>query len=137
MTYDLQLVKDVLTLSSLVEVNRDSVRPLKWSHYVLPNAKASVIGDPPVDVEQLVLQNPPPRSATDSSNVTLVSQAAPQPVTGDPPPRAESSDVLERVIGDHQEDEDEEEEEEEEDDVVFVLGKDANRDWMPELKTES
>ncbi|KAJ3559164.1 hypothetical protein NM688_g507 [Phlebia brevispora] len=41
LTYDHQLVKDILTLSSLVEVKGDWVRIHRWEQYVLPDAPAS------------------------------------------------------------------------------------------------
>ncbi|EKM56538.1 uncharacterized protein PHACADRAFT_253726 [Phanerochaete carnosa HHB-10118-sp] len=141
LTYDPQLVKDVLTLSSLVQVRGDWVRPYKWERYVLPDAALSVVDSsesasgyvspPPVDVEQLLLQNPPPQPPGDPSTAE----------EGGGPLAARVHVQLQTVDGGQETAIDEvheyeEEEDEEEDDVVFVLGKDASRAWTPERKTE-
>ena len=42
-TLDPQLVRDVLTLSSLVEVREDWVRMHRWRNYVLPDAPPSLL----------------------------------------------------------------------------------------------
>ena len=136
LTLDLQLVKDVLTLSSLVEVRGDWVRPHKWSRFALPDAAPSVVdadgtspdqvARPPVDIEQLVLQNPPAKNDVDAPTVS-----------GEPPVVTviaqvqQTNGIVENVAEEHHEYEDEDDEDEE-DDVVFVLGKDANRSWTPE-----
>lgn len=46
LTTDAQMVKDVLSLSSLVEIRDDHVRLANraWKSYVLPNAKPSALG---------------------------------------------------------------------------------------------
>lgn len=142
LTYDFLLVKDVLAMSSLAEVSGDFVRPLKWSRYVLPDAKPSVIegaatlpADPlttaQVDVEQLLLQHPPAKASGEASSATIPSQ----PTEHLHVPAAENS-IREGGAEDAQEYEDDEDEDEE-DDVVFVLGKDASRSWTPERKSES
>ncbi|TFY64594.1 hypothetical protein EVJ58_g2523 [Rhodofomes roseus] len=43
LTPNLQLVKDVLTLSTFVEVRDEFVRMLQWAQYVLPNAPESAV----------------------------------------------------------------------------------------------
>ncbi|KAH8097043.1 hypothetical protein BXZ70DRAFT_1009366 [Cristinia sonorae] len=43
LTTDLQLVRDVLTLSHIVEVREDSVRVHSWQQYVLPDATPSAV----------------------------------------------------------------------------------------------
>ncbi|KZT68899.1 hypothetical protein DAEQUDRAFT_765902 [Daedalea quercina L-15889] len=43
LTTDLQLVKDVLTLSTVVEVRDEHVRMLQWAQFVLPNASESTV----------------------------------------------------------------------------------------------
>ncbi|KAI0790350.1 hypothetical protein C8Q75DRAFT_112098 [Abortiporus biennis] len=45
LTLDLQLVQDVLALSSLVEVRDDYVRIHRWERYILPTAAKSVVED--------------------------------------------------------------------------------------------
>lgn len=140
LTYDLQLVKDVLTLSSLVEVRGDWVRLYRWAQYVLPDAAPSVVDSSgsasgyaspsQVDVEQLLLQNPPHKPAvegTEEGEGPLAAQVHVQLQT--------LENTQENAIDEVHEDEDEEDEDE--DDVVFVLGKDASRAWTPERKTES
>lgn len=109
------------------------MRPYKWSHFVLPNAKTSVVdgsvilpvepaSSTQVDVEQLLLQYPPPKAdAADSSETS--SQA-------DSHVPAEVNHALEHMPEDRQEyeddeevvEEEEEDEDDDEDDVEFVLG---------------
>lgn len=43
LTSDPQMVRDVLTLSSIVQVLDNSVRMLDWEKYVLPDAAPSVV----------------------------------------------------------------------------------------------
>lgn len=147
MTHDLQLVKDVLTLSSLVEVKSDFVRSYKWRRFVLPDAKASVIdggttlptdtvSTTQFDVEQLLLLNPPSKVAADATGATVSAQPAP-PVVGEHlHVHADASHVHDYDYA-AEEYEDDEDEDDDEDDVVFVLGKDADRSWTPERKVES
>lgn len=158
LTYDLQLVKDVLILSSLVEVKGDWVRPYKWARYLLPDAAPSIVDSgttpPPepavttqVDLEQLLLQNPPPRPSEENGAAAVPPYGDPQLAASQVSAVAQleevhvhietANHVQEYVSEELQEYEDDEEEEEEEDDVVFVLGKDANRSWTPERKTEA
>ena len=47
LTYDVQLVRDVLTLSALVEVRADWVRMHRWQQWVLPDAPPSPLDDAP------------------------------------------------------------------------------------------
>ncbi|KAI0342314.1 hypothetical protein BDW22DRAFT_182036 [Trametopsis cervina] len=127
LTYDFQLVKDVLTLSSLVEVNADWVRMNRWEQYVLPDAPSSSLepeGAGPsnyayhVNVEESILVHPP------SAEVTINQHNAAQ--LQDPAPMASTPEV----------DDDEELEDEDEDDVEFVLGADTSAPWTPDPKTE-
>lgn len=50
LTQDLQLIKDVMAISSLVEVHEDWVRARDWRPFVLPTAPESVVGDAPYDL---------------------------------------------------------------------------------------
>ncbi|KAH9921379.1 hypothetical protein B0H21DRAFT_199855 [Amylocystis lapponica] len=60
LTMDLQLVKDVLTLSSLVEVREDWVRMRQWEQFVLPYApKSALEGGSPSDLYQPVEEGEP------------------------------------------------------------------------------
>jgi hypothetical protein len=43
LTSDEQLVKDVLALSNVVEIVKDSVRMVGWEQFVLPGAAKSVV----------------------------------------------------------------------------------------------
>jgi la-related protein 1 len=51
LTVDEQLVKDVLILSSMVEVLHDSVRMIGWEQFVLPDAVKSTVGIPTSETE--------------------------------------------------------------------------------------
>ncbi|GJE86439.1 LAM domain-containing protein [Phanerochaete sordida] len=138
LTYQLQLVKDVLTLSSLVEVSGDSVRPYRWQRYVLPDAAPASVdaggsaytSPSQVDVAQAVLQNPPARNSD------------PSDPNGEGPLAASVHVQLQTIDG-RQENaidevhEYEDDDDEDDDDVVFVLGKDAGRAWTPERRTDS
>lgn len=112
------------------------MRPYKWSHFVLPNAKTSVVdgsvilpvepaSSTQVDVEQLLLQYPPPKAdAADSSETSSQAGQADSHVP------AEVNHALEHMPEDRQEyeddeevvEEEEEDEDDDEDDVEFVLG---------------
>ncbi|KAF9530045.1 hypothetical protein CPB83DRAFT_763940 [Crepidotus variabilis] len=48
LTMDVQLVKDVLTLSSIVQVRGNMVRMGGWEQYVLPDAKPSNVEEQPL-----------------------------------------------------------------------------------------
>lgn len=104
LTEDWQLVKDVLTLSSLVEVYGDWVRMRDWKLYVLPTAPAST-----VYMEQDPSNAPP-------SQDTYVALSS----TTHDSPEAEDGEDMDL-------------EEDEEEDVVFVLGKDAHPTWTSEV----
>ncbi|KZT10382.1 uncharacterized protein LAESUDRAFT_755889 [Laetiporus sulphureus 93-53] len=101
LTLDQQLVKDVLILSSLVEVKDEWVRMRQWEQFVLPNAVEST-----VDGER------------ESSQ-----EHTTQPQGGVASAKADVANVEEGDEGDG--------EEEEEEEVVFVLGKDAEPSWAP------
>ncbi|OBZ78303.1 hypothetical protein A0H81_02447 [Grifola frondosa] len=93
LTVDLQLVRDVLSLSSLVEVRGDWVRMREWEHFVLPNAVRSTVEE--------------------SHSLTEGSYASPG--AGGEGGHTEDSGEAEALGHD-------DDEEEEEEDVVFVLG---------------
>ncbi len=50
LTQDLQLIKEVMAISSLVEIREDWVRARDWRPFVLPDAPESVVGDSPDDL---------------------------------------------------------------------------------------
>lgn len=131
LTYDLQLVKDVLTLSSIVEVRGDWVRIHRWTQYVLPDAPPSHIepGDgfsaislstsQPYGVAESILTHPPPELRNGFEHQ---------------PQDLEGGAIANGAIQEDEEDEDGYVEDEDEDDVEIVLGGDANRSWTPEKK---
>ncbi|CCM02501.1 uncharacterized protein FIBRA_04603 [Fibroporia radiculosa] len=94
LTMDLSLVTDVLTLSSLVEVQSGHVRMRQWEQYVLPNASQST-------VEEAEIQQQPQEMAQQTSEAIF-------------PSKGPSSEIEECDEG----------EDEEEEDVVFVLERD-------------
>lgn len=122
LTYELQLVKDMLMISSLVEVKGDWVRMHRWERYVLPDAPPSPLeGDimPPanfahqVNVEESVLTHPP-----------SADPGAPSPSLGAGQSRFHYDDSQ-----GHPHAEGEDGEDEDEDEVEFVLGGDADQSW--------
>lgn len=143
LTYDLQLVKDVLILSSLVEVQGDWVRMHRWERYVLPDAPPS-----PLETDRAVL-------AAHSDPVNVGEAIPAVPYTGDSvgsqhdaagEPQGHyahsySYGTPEGPVqspGQHEGEDDEEleGEEEDEDDVEFVLGGDMSESWTSERKPE-
>ncbi|KAI0938719.1 hypothetical protein AcV5_000336 [Taiwanofungus camphoratus] len=109
LTTDYQLVKDVLTLSNLVEVKDECVRMRQWEQFVLPNASKSTIEN---EVSSISSQG----WTEDGSPVIDASQQVEHSPEGDEGEGA----------GD----------EEDEEDVVFVLGRDAGRSWTPERRLD-
>ncbi|KAL6305999.1 hypothetical protein BKA93DRAFT_191537 [Sparassis latifolia] len=105
LTVDLQLVRDVLTLSSLVEVNGDWVRMRQWEQFVLPNAIESTV-------------------ETELHRDTQFQAAEELLAAYDGAEAGSNPDGEGEAEGD----------EEDEEDVVFVLGRDANRPWTPERR---
>ncbi|THH29241.1 hypothetical protein EUX98_g4936 [Antrodiella citrinella] len=108
LTVDLQLVRDVLMLSSLVEVRGDFVRMRAWQQYVLPAA-------PPSTVEVT-------SSESTSDEYTYQSYAHP-----------EFEETGSGTSTSHDEDDDDDEDELSEEEVEFVMGKDQGS-WTPERK---
>ncbi|KAI0070757.1 hypothetical protein K474DRAFT_1669554 [Panus rudis PR-1116 ss-1] len=110
LTLDLQLVKDVLALSTLVEVRDNHVRIHEWQRFVLPDASQSTV-------------EPSPKLSAEPN----VDSGATQSV----PPTEEVSERSPNHVGD---DGDEEEQEEEEEDIEIVLGTDASAhsSWTPD-----
>lgn len=115
LTFDVQLVRDVLTLSSLVEVRGDWVRMHRWRNYVLPDAPPS-----PLDADGALPYAAPAGTgephfagAADSAVFYHEAEAA--------VPREGEEDG----------------EDEEEDDVEFVLGGDLDQSWTQERKIEA
>ncbi|CAL1709066.1 unnamed protein product [Somion occarium] len=106
LTADVQLVRDVLSLSSLVEVRDNNVRIHEWRRYILPTAPQSVVEEAPIPPEH--------------ENIPA------DPAGFNDPPADEASSRHD------EEAEDDEDVETEEDDVEFVLGGDANRSWTAE-----
>ncbi|KIK94196.1 hypothetical protein PAXRUDRAFT_143379 [Paxillus rubicundulus Ve08.2h10] len=107
LTTDIDLVRDVLGMSSVVEVRDDWVRMAgrHWELFVLPNAPKSVVdpGEPPA--VHLVTQGP----------TQVVSQGHSETeAEGDP--------------------EDCDGEDDDDEDIVFVIGEEAEGSWMPEPK---
>lgn len=151
LTMDGQLVRDVLTLSSLVQVRGNMVRMGGWERYVLPDAAPSNVEDQPLPQayqnmgpyqEDLGGEHHPQQAypqnyqAPHPDQQHDVSYAAPWPVeqqqsreahapliNGHPPNTA-----VPHVGGGHDEHNYDDEEEEE---VVFVMGQDVGR-WSPE-----
>ncbi|TCD64087.1 hypothetical protein EIP91_004559 [Steccherinum ochraceum] len=109
LTVDLHLVKDVLSLSSLVEVRGEFVRVRSWQQYVLPTAVPSVVE---ADEEY-----------------TFQSYAHPEYEEA----VSSTSEGVEQESTSHEGDEDEISEEE----VEFVMGKEAQGTWTPERSTNT
>lgn len=93
LTVDVQLVRDVLTLSSLLQVKDPWVRMIGWEQFVLPDAAPSTVG---------LFELPA------SQHETAYDRAEAGPDT---------SRVDDRSQGEEDEDEDEE------DEVVFIMGR--------------
>lgn len=102
LTHDLQRVKEVMRLSSLVEVHEDWVRTRDWRPFVLPNAQESVVGLTPYDV---------PPIAGHSSKVLH-----------------QTEDLADAESTSHEG----EEEDEEDDQVEIVMDSSASQSWTSE-----
>lgn len=102
LTPDIRLVKDVLTLSSIVEVRDDywvRMGGYQWQQFLLPDAPRSAV-EPTYDAPEMPVQQHFQEQSTEEPRV----------VEGD----SETADEVE---------------EEEEDDVVFVMGRDVEESW--------
>lgn len=127
---DIQLVRDVLMLSSVVQVKDDWVRMVGWEQFVLPDAMPSSVVEWP-DVEQqnyaggLQLYN-----GLDSALNGEVQQHY-RDENGSGVDLETEETHREGEEGDVDVDEDEEE------DVVFVMGPEAEgaKPWSPERRT--
>jgi len=164
LTADVQLVREVLTLSSIVQVYGDMVRMGGWESFVLPGALVSGVGDEGQEEnrQELQQQHPyeqhPPHEMVGSA----LWQGTRYEEEGPPPPSLEgnknggspddggrralvnghsdhsSSFAAETAVKEHEEleeEEEEEDEEEEEEDVVFVMGHEVGKTWSPERHT--
>ncbi|KIJ63735.1 hypothetical protein HYDPIDRAFT_91860 [Hydnomerulius pinastri MD-312] len=112
LTTDLDLVRDVLSMSSVVEVKGNWVRMAErhWEQFILPNAPMSVVEPIEASGIQPVLEEAGPMVSQDQEAVTEAEGEV----------EAEECEV-------DVEDEDEE-------DIVFVIGEEAEGSWMPERK---
>jgi len=106
LTTDPQVVKEVLVLSTMVEVKDEFVRMSGWERFVLPDAPVSTVENPTV-------YYPDPRNFT----TTAMSN-----------PEAEANALDGEEYADDADVEDDEEEE-----VVFVLDREAES-WSPERR---
>lgn len=147
LTMDSQLVRDVLTLSSLVQVRGSMVRMGGWESFVLPDAKPSIVEDQPApqayqnmgaydEPQQPYQQNYPsqhPQQQQHENSSNNGSSTAPWPVDQQtagvpvvsPHINGHSTNTVDASATDDDEEEDEEEE------VVFVMGQDVGK-WSPE-----
>lgn len=148
LTMDSQLVRDVLTLSSLVQVRGTMVRMGGWESFVLPDAASSTVEEQPApqayqnmgtyhdESQQPYQQNYPsqhPQQQQHENSYNNANSAAPWPVDQQAPepsatgphtngyPTTNTADVSAT----------EDEEEDEEEEVVFVMGQDVGK-WSPE-----
>ncbi|KAF8886588.1 hypothetical protein BD779DRAFT_1673204 [Infundibulicybe gibba] len=108
LTTDINLVREVLTLSTLVQVKDDWVRMGGWERYVLPDANPSVVE---FDPQPLHVQH---YQQEQSGRVHIGIEGG------------EERDV---------EEDGEEETEDEEEDVVFVMGQEMGL-WVPERQQQ-
>lgn len=104
---DLQLVRDVLTLSSLVEVKDDFVRVRVWEQYVLPNAAPSMVVEDEFTYQSYA--HPEFEEAVSSTSESAGHESTTS--------------------------HDGEEEDYSEEEVEFVMGKEAQGSWTPERNT--
>ncbi|KAG2152745.1 hypothetical protein DEU56DRAFT_775768 [Suillus clintonianus] len=104
-TTEIQLVHDVLNLSSLTEVKGEYVRMAReqWKQFVLPNAPRSVVCHP-IESE-----------ATD--------------------PQADQAAYAQVQDGEIEEEGDTYGEDDDEEDIVFVIGEEAEGSWAPERRS--
>ncbi|KIK70152.1 hypothetical protein GYMLUDRAFT_152062 [Collybiopsis luxurians FD-317 M1] len=107
LTDNINDVREVLNMSSMVEVKEDMVRMKEWEHYLLPDEQSGHVDS--------INEFPQALSLTGSSAKVnrLVEEA------------------VMKVIRDEGEGADTEEDEEEEEDVVFVMGQESGL-WSPE-----
>jgi len=106
LTTEVQVVRDVLNLSSLTEVKGDYVRMAseQWKQFVLPTALRSIVCH---------------RIESEPTATHEVDQADLQAQDGE----IEEGDTYA-----------EDDEEEEEEDIVFVIGEEAEGSWAPERR---
>ncbi|KAG0697896.1 hypothetical protein DFH29DRAFT_944172 [Suillus ampliporus] len=104
LTTEEQLVRDVLNLSSLTEVNGEYVRMAReqWKQFVLPNAPRSIVCHP------------------------IESEAT--------EPQADQAAYAQVQDGEMEEEGDTYAEDDEEEDIVFVIGEEAEGSWAPERR---
>ena len=143
LTYDLHLVRDVLTLSSLVEVKSDWVRTHRWKNYVLPDAPPS-----PLDVEGAlpstfypshvnVEETIPPSFGNPAGAQSGYSVDLPEGSAHYQDAQIGAHAYHHHGVVDREREEVEfDGEDEDEDDVEFVLGSDADHSWTQERKIE-
>lgn len=125
----MEIVKDVLVLSSLVEVRGDWVRIHQWERFKLPDAAPSV-----VDVEVGAPEYVAPPTFNAEEYLAVNASAAAAQAAEVVEVRQDEIVVEAQVMDAEPAVDHEEEEEDDEDDVEIVLGKDADRSWTPERK---
>ena len=160
LTADVQLVREVLTLSSIVQVSGGMVRMGGWESFVLPGAPVSSMegeGQEESRQEQQQLQyehpphemvgsalwqgtryedGPPPPSLEDDKNGGSTDDGhGRRTMVNGHSDDSSSFAVADAAVKEHEELEDEEEDEEEEEDVVFVMGHEVGTTWSPERRT--
>lgn len=116
LTSDIQLVRDVLVLSSLVQVRDDWVRMGGWENFVLPDAAPSTVES----VEHGVYQPEGQPNADKSQTVAEASQMGTDN-TGDDEGEGDEDGEIDGEMDD----------EDDEEDVVFVMGHETGL-WSPE-----
>lgn len=121
LTVDIHLVRDVLVLSSVVQVKGDWVRMSGWDKFVLPDATISV-----VETQD--------QGESGAQSIDVRGNADYTPAEDDMMREALAHDAEEgdtEVDGDLEDDDDEE-------DVVFVMGSEVTGSgltWSPEKQT--
>ena len=162
LTTDVHLVKEVLTLSSFVQVCGGMVRMNGWESFVLPGAPVSRVEDEgqeenrqeqqPHPYEQhrphgmvgsalwhglrYVEECPPPPSPEDNRNGGFADDGHRRRAFVNGHSHHPSSFTTEAAVkGDEVLKDEEEEHEEEEENVVFVVGHEAGTTWSPERRT--
>lgn len=103
LTSDIRLVKDVLTLSSIVEVRDDywaRMGGYQWQQFLLPDAPMSTV-----------------ESTNESSETSVQQRSQEQPAEEPRVVEGGDSEIVDEA------------EEEDEDDVVFVMGRDVEESW--------
>jgi la-related protein 1 len=142
LTMDVHLVRDVLLLSSMVEVRGDWVRMNGWEQFVLPNASASEVETLDYERPETYVQSFQEEGGGHVQPHSDLHTHGEVHTYGEPLLHGEANYVLpagvanvegEENVEDEYEDEEDEEEEEEEEDVVFVMSHDdEGHPWPPE-----